>query len=238
MYKFDSRIRYSEVGPDGCLTMESLINYFQDCSSFQSEELDIGIRYMNENQLMWIVNFWQIDVLRYPRLGEEIRTGTLPYSIKSFLGLRNFMMETAQGELLAVANSVWSMVNTAENALMRVPQEITDKYELGEKLEMEYLPRKIRLPETDGTKLPEITIQEHHLDTNRHVNNGQFVRLALMEMPNVNRVRRLLVEYRKQAFLGDVMYPVKYEDGENTVIVSLNAADGTPYAVVRADAAQ
>lgn len=234
MYKFGSRIRYSEVGPDGRLTMESLINYFQDCSTFQSEDLGIGIGYMKEKQIMWIVNFWQIDVFRYPCLGEKIRTGTLPYSIKSFIGLRNFMMETEEGELLAVANSVWSLIDTANGVPMRVPQEIMDKYGTEEKLDMEYLPRKIRLPGTDGAPRPEITIQEHHLDTNRHVNNGQFVRLALMEMPDTRRVKRLLVEYRKQAFLGDVMYPLAYEEG-NTITVSLNAADGSPYAVVRAE---
>ena len=56
-----------------------------------------------------------------------------------------------------------------------------------------------------------------------------------MEMPDTRRVKRLLVEYRKQAFLGDVMYPLAYEEG-NSMTVSLNAADGSPYAVVRAEA--
>ena len=36
-YSFTSRIRYSEIGEDGCLTLPGLINYFQDCSTFQSE---------------------------------------------------------------------------------------------------------------------------------------------------------------------------------------------------------
>ena len=39
MYQFQSRIRYSEVDSEGRLTMASLINYFQDCSTFQSEDL-------------------------------------------------------------------------------------------------------------------------------------------------------------------------------------------------------
>ena len=36
MYTFDGRVRYSEVGEDGLLTMQSLLDYFQDCSTFQS----------------------------------------------------------------------------------------------------------------------------------------------------------------------------------------------------------
>ena len=40
MYTFDGRIRYSEVDRKRALTVEKLIDYFQDCSSFQSEDLD------------------------------------------------------------------------------------------------------------------------------------------------------------------------------------------------------
>ena len=38
MYKFDGRIRYSEVDSERKLTVEKMIDYFQDCSSFQSED--------------------------------------------------------------------------------------------------------------------------------------------------------------------------------------------------------
>ena len=36
-YYFDSRIRYSELDENLCLPLHGLINYFQDCSTFQSE---------------------------------------------------------------------------------------------------------------------------------------------------------------------------------------------------------
>lgn len=36
-YSFDSRVRYSEIGEDRHLTLNGMINYFQDCSTFQSE---------------------------------------------------------------------------------------------------------------------------------------------------------------------------------------------------------
>ena len=35
MYQFESRIRYSETGEDGCLTLTGMINYLQDCTIFQ-----------------------------------------------------------------------------------------------------------------------------------------------------------------------------------------------------------
>ena len=33
MYAFDSRIRYSETDSEGYLTLDALLNYFQDCST-------------------------------------------------------------------------------------------------------------------------------------------------------------------------------------------------------------
>ena len=55
MYTFDSRIRYSEIDADGKLSMAALINYFQDCSTFQSEELGVGIEYLAKRHLAWVL---------------------------------------------------------------------------------------------------------------------------------------------------------------------------------------
>ena len=48
MYTFDGRIRYSEVDRSRKLTAEKTIDYFQDSTSFQSEDLGIGLDYMAE----------------------------------------------------------------------------------------------------------------------------------------------------------------------------------------------
>ena len=49
VYEFDSRVRYSEVDSQGKLTWLALMDYFQDCSVFQSESLGIGVDYLAEN---------------------------------------------------------------------------------------------------------------------------------------------------------------------------------------------
>ena len=62
MYTFDARIRYSEGDCENRLTMNSLLNYFQDCSTFQAEDLGLGVRYMLDRGLVWALSSWQIDV--------------------------------------------------------------------------------------------------------------------------------------------------------------------------------
>ena len=34
-YEFEARVRYSEIGHRGTMTLPALINYFQDCSTFR-----------------------------------------------------------------------------------------------------------------------------------------------------------------------------------------------------------
>ena len=42
-YRFESRIRYSEIGENGCLTLPGILDYFQDCCTFHSESIGQGM---------------------------------------------------------------------------------------------------------------------------------------------------------------------------------------------------
>ena len=48
MYTFDGRVRYSEIDHKGTMTLPALINYFQDCSTFQSEDLGLGTEVLKQ----------------------------------------------------------------------------------------------------------------------------------------------------------------------------------------------
>lgn len=230
MYSFKSRIRYSEADCNNKLSLEGLLNYFQDCSTFQSEDLGVGLKYLKERDMAWVLNMWQIDVERYPEIGERVEIGTLPYEIKGFLGYRNFWMSDENGRRLAVANTIWTLLNLEKGKPVMAPQEMKEKYGVSERLDMEYLPRKIAIPE-NGEEKPEFVITRHYLDTNNHVNNGQYVQMAL-EYPEANfKIWRLRAEYKKQAFLDDIFYPVVYKQ-KGIYTVSLNDKAGAPYAVV------
>ena len=232
MYTFDSRVRYSEVGVDGNLTMEALIDYFQDCSTFHSEDVGLGVDYLDEIHMVWMLSSWQICVNRYPHLCENIVIGTAPYEFKGFVGYRNFEMKTKEGEVLAYANSIWSLMDTRKMMPAKPNERILNGYALEQKYPMEYAPRKIAAP--DGGKAVEpFTVKQHHLDTNNHVNNGQHVRMAMDYIPKNFCIKQLRVEYKSQAKLGDVICPIiaGSEDG-SMYTVSLNKEDGKPYSIV------
>ena len=114
MYTYTSRILYSDVDTEGYLTLTGVMDAFQNCSSLQSEDLGIGMDYLREHSVVWLVTYWNILVYRFPKLGETVVTGTSPYQLKGFTGWRNFSLSTEDGELLAEADSFWPLMNTEQ----------------------------------------------------------------------------------------------------------------------------
>ena len=234
-YTIDGRIRFSEVDHTRRITLPGIVNYFQDCSTFQSEEVGLGIDILKEWKRIWVLSAWQVVVDRYPYMGERIKTSTWAYGFRGFMGFRNFTMETEGGERLAYANTFWTYID-AENGLpVRLEAKDTDAYrgkdgKMESKLDMEYAPRKIVLPE-DYEQQDSFAVQKHHLDTNHHVNNCQYICMAEDFLPEKFKVYQMRAEYKMQAKLGDMICPkTKVESGK--VVVSLDDEKGKPYAIV------
>ena len=230
MYKWDGRVRFSEVGEDKRLTLDSIVNYFQDCSTFQSEDLGNGMEAVEALHRAWVLSSWQIVVNEYPKLGEQITTGTWPYEFNRFLGGRNFIMYGSDGRVIAYANSLWTYINTENGRPVRVEEEIINKYVQEPKYDMEYADRKIALPETMES-MTEFFVEVHHLDTNHHVNNGQYIKMAGVYLPQGFEIAQMRAEYKKSAVLGDKICPKVFAE-DSKVVVSLEDEAGNPFTVV------
>lgn len=233
MYQFDSRVRYSEVNSEKELTLPALLDYLQDCCTFQSEQLSIGVDYLAREQVAWVLSSWEIEILRSPEFGERIRVKTWPYYFKGFYGYRNFLIEDANGEALAKANSVWVFMDTCRMRPARIPETITKIYdkELGEPLAGTWSERKIAVPEGGEEREP-VQVARFHIDTNHHMNNGKYIQVAEEYLPAGYQVVGLRAEYKKAAVLGDMLYPVVIrEDGRITVLLADEQKN--PYAILQ-----
>ena len=229
-YSFESRVRYSEVGYDHCLKLSSLIDYFQDCSTFQSEILGVGLDYMKDHHQVWMLAAWQIVIDRLPKFSEKITTMTWPYEFKGVYGMRNYVMTDEYENHLAYANSIWVMVDTISGKIFRPDAYQHEVYALDERLDMEYAPRKIRVS-GESKKLHSFYVENHHLDTNGHVNNGQYVLMAKDCISEDIKIGQLRAEYKAAAVVGDRIEPILYiNDGSH--IVELTDGVNKTYAVI------
>lgn len=230
MYLMAGRVRYSEVGLDGHLTLHHLINYFQDCSTFHLEDIGLGVDYFIENQLAFFILSWQIEINRLPKESEMIKVGTQIYDCNGRFGYRNYVLYDEADQVLAYANLSGVFMDTATGSFARLSKEEMAKYPIGERIEMEYLPRKLKMPAATQS-FPQIMIRPCQIDTNGHVNNSQYVALALECLPSDLEIKRVRVEYKTAAECGEIMIPTAVEQN-GTYFVSLNNQNGQPYAIL------
>lgn len=229
MYSFTTRVRYSQADACDRLGLTALLDLFQDCASMHSADSGFSHRVLRERGLMWVLSSWQVEIYNMPELEEEVRVTTLPHDFRGCFGHRNFLLEGAGDRCFAAAETLWTLVSTETMHPARVPDEIPAAYGVDEPLGLERLARHIK-PDGEGLVFPEIPVRRYLLDSNGHVNNCQYVRLAQSFVPPELCIKKLRVEYRTPAFEGDLIYPRVYA-AENGCTVSLEDAQGSPYAI-------
>lgn len=234
MYSFSSTVRYSECDSNSRLTIPALVNYLQDCSTFQTESLGHGVRYLAEHHFAWFIMAWQIFVDRMPCYCEPIVVSTWCPTGGATNMHRNFTIADEQGNAIVRADSLWVAFDTERMGPIRMP-EGEEIYLTGEPaVDLPPLQRKIKLA-SEGEPQSPLTISEQNLDTNHHVNNSQYLIMAdhiVRAQDEDFDLARLYVQYKKSAQLGDVIVPrLHVEKGGYAIDLADEA--GASFAIVR-----
>lgn len=229
-YTIRSRVRFSEIDHTRKMTLPGIINYFQDCSIFQSEEIGYGLEYLNKQKKAWMLSAWQIVIERYPKLGEEITVSTWASGFKGICGDRNFCMRDEAGEITACANSMWVYMDLQKGRPAKPEADEVEAYGVSKPLGMERAPRKIDIPE-NMTELQSFPVRRYHIDTNEHVNNCQYVQMAKEVYEGEEPIRQVRAEYKKSAVYNDIIMPRAGRE-DNRTVVELCNVKGQTFATV------
>ncbi len=217
-FEYDEVVQYSKCNRDAQLTTTALINYCQDVATYQSDSIGVGVYYLMPLHKGWFTISWQIDVLRMPKYLDRITLGTIVYQNRGSLAGRNCYIKDENGDYMVKVDSVWAFADSETGKMCRLLPEVTEAYTLGEPLEMEHCGRKIEV-EAEMEDRPIFTIGPDVLDSNGHVNNGQYVAIAERRyLPQHFPLARLRVEYKVQLHEGDRVLPK---------VGSLTKEDGT-----------
>jgi acyl-ACP thioesterase len=227
MYSYQDRASYSRIDKDGLLGVADTVNAMQDCSLFHSEDVGHSALTLLKRNRAWLVSAWHVVFERRPALGERFTVHTWPYKFKGIFGFRNFLMETPEKEVLAYADSRWFYFDPTSGQPTRIDEGELEAYPTEPPYDMEYLSRKVGCP-PDLTLVQEVSVCENYLDTNRHVNNGQYIRLAVNVLPLGFEVRELRAEFRLAAKMGDTMY-IRTGEMDGRFYVIFTDKDENPY---------
>lgn len=225
MYSFTERVRFSEVNENRKVSLVAIINFFQDCCTFESEDGGVGLDWLYTHHTAWMLTNWQIKILKRPEYAEKIRITTWACGFRLFIGKRSFKIEDEKTrELLVYAVSEWAYVNTLNGIPCKdVPQKELDVYGYQEPIELPVDKGRINIREKKSwIKLPCITVAENNLDTNHHVNNGQYISIAVSQVESMippGSITELRAEYKAQSKLGDILYPEVSIDDRSCIVI-------------------
>ena len=231
MYHLNHKVRYSEISDNGYVDIAQVVNYLQDCSTFESFSVGDTIENQKAGRYAWMLAAWQVEVERFPKMYEDIVISSWHYGHKGILANRNFDICDADGNRIVSANSIWFYFDLDKKMPVRIQDEFVSMYGHHEKLEMNYKPRKILPMSVEGRKEEAFKIRRSDLDTNGHVNNAKYIAMALEYIEEAQNIMSMRVDYRKAAFYGDWIIPVIYEDN-NKIMVELCSEEGEIFVVL------
>lgn len=231
MYLVEDRVWYSDINKNGNLGVVPLVDHFQNGAYANAADLGHSVSNLEKDKKAWLLASWNIYIKRYPKLDEKITLGTGPHGFKGIMGYRNNCMWDANEELIAWAEAIWFFFDgNCGKPVRPAPEDSFERYKLITPIEMEHEPRKIFLPE-DMKTYPERKVDWRTIDTNQHVNNSQYIGIALDVLDRFMEPSHIRVEYVKAAVEGDIIIP-RVGDNNGRIVVDLSNPSGQTYAAV------
>ena len=231
MYQIEKLVSASHVGNDQKLTLSAAVDFMQDCSFFQINSVEkLMDEFAEKNMAMFIISR-QLDIIDMPKFNDNLIVRTWVWNLNNIFGSRNTVIydETLNPKVISYA--MGSFVNLENGQPDAVSDEVVNNVLIEDKLDMEYFPRRIKLPEIQSKKLQPIPVLKSHIDLYNHVNNAKYIMIASDLLPNDFHSWRMRVEYKIPAKYGDVFHPLLY-NVENKIIIALNNEQEKPFAVI------
>lgn len=240
IYSFESKVRFSECAQDMRLSYSGIVDYMQDASGAQSEELGIGMDELLKAGRGWFLIGWNIRVVERPKIGTELKISTWANDFKGIYGDRNMqIVDKNSGDVYAESDALYVFMDLKKMRPTRVAGVLGKGYEVSPRLEsVGERERKLTVPE-GGEEKEQRTVMKHDIDGYGHMNNARYVELAQDFIPKGFEVRRIRVEYKISAQLGEAITPVVVESQNEygkCVIIDLRNKDGKTFACVEFDA--
>ena len=221
MYSLKYKVTTSTCDSEGRLKLYSALQMMQDCSEMWIDSEPGVKQYFAEQNMAQLLASRQVEVIRVPEYKEELTVISTVYGMKPMFGFRNTFIYDAEGNPCYKTWSMGAFVDKSNGKLKRVDDATIASMTLEPQLEMDYKDRRIILPKADGRELEPIKVLRADIDYNKHLNNANYVRMAMELLPEDFDVKGLRVEYRVPAKLGDQLIPTVFQI-EGGIIVSLS----------------
>lgn len=182
------REKYSEKRIVSCYEANSnhnlrpaaLLDMMQEAAGRDASTLGFGYEEMISSNTAWVLSRLRVVFEKYPKWRDEIVLKTWHKGANRIFYLRDFLLETPQGERLASATTSWLIIDLSSRRMVR-------NNSLAENFDNSAMGAAIEEPADKVTLPKEVALEQVHthkvvwsdIDTNGHVNNVKYAVWAL-----------------------------------------------------------
>ncbi|GHV49705.1 hypothetical protein FACS1894216_00570 [Synergistales bacterium] len=162
------RVPYYGGGTDGRMKIGALPQFFQEAAAVHADGLGVGVAYLRERGLTWVMRRYRINVLR-PLRASDVSVATWYEPKKNLFSVRRFEAFSG-GEKLAEAWTGWIVVDLENGRPLRLDRALPKAYyDNAGHLEPDELPHVERPGDSGGEYM--YSVRRGELDVNGHVNH-------------------------------------------------------------------
>jgi medium-chain acyl-[acyl-carrier-protein] hydrolase len=198
-------LHFYEVDFRGLALPQTVLNYLQDIAGEHAGILGFSVLDLLKKKMTWLLSRYRVQVVRNPRVGDEVRLATWPSGQQGLFALRDFEAEDQKGRTLFRATSSWILWNIPGRAPARPEENLPEGVSLDRRaIDDPFLPLP---PVAHPDRELDFRAWMQDIDFNNHVNHASYVLWAL-ETPPEDVLRacapsEIEVSYKAEAFYGD-----------------------------------
>ena len=219
----DFKITLTMLGKNIYISNKGFLSILQDAAEMHSASIGCGVTDIDTTNYSWALLNWKFKIISRPKYGETVTIRTWSrYSTKLY-SYRDFEVLNSDGEVVAIATSKWVLIDVAKRKIAKIEESLISKY-LPEDKSVFGIVELDKLTEPEGsTNVVDYKIRKADIDVNNHVNNLNYIDIALEAFPedaNVfNSCSEMEILYKHQIKLDDdVTASYCNENGENYVV--------------------
>lgn len=228
-------IKTYECDKNGNIRIPTLFNIFQDAADGSATSLGLGMEFCLAKGMAWVGSNYHVKINRLPKIHEHIKIITWPSAQKLLGALRDFKVETEDGEELIVASSQWILIDFAKKRPLSLKDNLPEYTVIDERALDTEFPKIAEPAETVCKK--EFAVRFDDIDINSHVNNAIYPLWASEAVDNDFRLNHepaeIEISFKKECKYGETVEVLTGIDGTISTSCIKSKEDGRLLACVR-----
>ncbi len=191
------------------MKLSYFLRHLQDISTSQLDEMGLGYHRLFAEGTVFLLSKIGIQINRMPTGSEEVVFRTAPQGVKGAQFRRESYLESTTGEVLAMAQSIWFVVNPTTWKVVRPSAFSHELPSVPEEERMADLGVDRVRPEGEVIISGEKKVLYSDMDINHHLNNTVYADIITDHIPfetmQEQVLSRVFIHYHNQAVWDDTV---------------------------------